>query len=107
MFNRLTSRLWVRKISIVAICLGVLSCSVNTSNSNNLSSSGQAAVAMPDSYSADAARYVLERGGNAIDAAIAAQFVMAVTLREARNIGGGGFMLVHNQGFNDFIDYIY
>lgn len=105
MFERLNSRLWVGQISIIVICLGVLSCSVNNGDSNNLSSSRQAAVAMPDSYSADAARYILERGGNAIDAAITAQFVLAVTLPEAGNIGGGGFMLVHNQDFNDFIDY--
>ena len=65
----------------------------------------QAAVAMPDSYSSDAARAILEQGGNAVDAAIAAQFVLAVTLPEAGNIGGGGFMLIHKEGSSDFIDY--
>ena len=54
----------------------------------------QQAVAMPDSFSADAAMAVLEEGGNAVDAAIAAQFVLAVTLPEAGNIGGGGFMTI-------------
>ena len=63
------------------------------------------AVAMPDSFSADAAAKILKQGGNAIDAAIAAQFVLAVTLPEAGNIGGGGFMLVRKDGKNDFIDY--
>ncbi|WP_247664661.1 gamma-glutamyltransferase [Pseudoalteromonas sp. MMG010] len=66
---------------------------------------GQMAVAMPDSYSADTARAILEQGGNAVDAAIAAQFVLAVTLPEAGNIGGGGFMLIHKDGQGDFIDY--
>lgn len=65
----------------------------------------QAAVAMPDSYSSDTARAILEQGGNAVDAAIAAQFVLAVTLPEAGNIGGGGFMLVQKDGKGDFIDY--
>lgn len=64
-----------------------------------------AAVAMPDTFSADAARAILEKGGNAVDAAITAQFVLAVTLPEAGNIGGGGFMLIHKDGKNDFIDY--
>ncbi|MCF2946765.1 gamma-glutamyltransferase [Paraglaciecola aquimarina] len=65
----------------------------------------QAAVAMPDSFSADIAQNILQKGGNAVDAAIAAQFVLAVTLPEAGNIGGGGFMLIHKDQQNDFIDY--
>jgi gamma-glutamyltranspeptidase/glutathione hydrolase len=39
---------------------------------------------------------VLNRGGNAIDAAIATAFTMSVTMPRAGNIGGGGFMLVHH-----------
>lgn len=63
------------------------------------------AVAAPDSYSSDVAMDILQRGGNAIDAAVAAQFVLAVTLPEAGNLGGGGFMLIHTPSGNDFIDY--
>ena len=63
------------------------------------------AVAAPDSYSSDVAMDILQRGGNAIDAAIAVQFVLAVTLPEAGNIGGGGFMVIHTDQGNDFIDY--
>jgi len=65
----------------------------------------KSAVAMPDSYSADTAQQILQSGGNAIDAAIAAQFVLAVTLPEAGNIGGGGFMTIYKDGETDFLDY--
>lgn len=64
-----------------------------------------AAVAMPDSYAADVATTVLENGGNAVDASIAAAFSLAVTQPDAGNIGGGGFMLVYFEGDANFIDY--
>ncbi|HMA71191.1 MAG TPA: gamma-glutamyltransferase [Xanthobacteraceae bacterium] len=50
---------------------------------------------------------VLEKGGNAVDAAVAIGFALAVTVPKAGNIGGGGFMLVHmaDRNENAAIDY--
>ena len=48
---------------------------------------------------------VLQNGGNAIDASIAISFALAVVLPQAGNIGGGGFMVIHNEDSNFTIDY--
>src|SRR6202049_60546 len=50
---------------------------------------------------------VLRRGGNAVDAAVATGFAMAVTYPRAGNIGGGGSMLIHSseRGEDVAIDY--
>ena len=65
----------------------------------------QAAVAVADPHAAQAAVEVLKAGGNAVDAAVTAAFVLAVTKPYAGNIGGGGFMTIYVNGRARFLDY--
>jgi gamma-glutamyltranspeptidase/glutathione hydrolase len=65
----------------------------------------QAAIAIPDRYGAQVAEDILRAGGNAVDAAVAVGFALAVTFIDAGNIGGGGFMLIHLDGEPAFLDY--
>jgi gamma-glutamyltranspeptidase/glutathione hydrolase len=54
----------------------------------------------------EAGIHVLEKGGNAIDAAVAVGFALSVTYPAAGNIGGGGFMLIRTaEGENTLVDF--
>jgi gamma-glutamyltranspeptidase / glutathione hydrolase len=65
-----------------------------------------AMVVSQESHATDAGVAVLRSGGNAVDAAIAVAFALAVTHPTAGNLGGGGFMLVRlANGKSTFIDF--
>src|SRR5947208_1158282 len=63
-------------------------------------------VVTRERHATDAGLKVLEAGGNAVDAAVAVGFALAVTHPSAGNLGGGGFMLIRlADGRSTFIDF--
>ena len=68
--------------------------------------SRNAMVVAEEPLGADVGLQVLRAGGNAIDAAVAVAFALAVTYPFAGNIGGGGFLLARfADGRTAFIDF--
>ncbi|MEK6348492.1 MAG: gamma-glutamyltransferase [Burkholderia sp.] len=98
------------RISVVAACAGVAvsgfvpAAPVLAKTPLHAQLTGSA-VAVADKYSADAAEKIFKEGGNAVDAAVAIAFTLAVTYPEAGNIGGGGFMTLYVDGKPYFLDY--
>jgi gamma-glutamyltranspeptidase/glutathione hydrolase len=64
-------------------------------------------VVAQERISAQVGAEILRRGGNAVDAAVATGFAMAVTYPRAGNIGGGGFMVIHSVDRNEDITIDY
>jgi gamma-glutamyltranspeptidase/glutathione hydrolase len=65
-----------------------------------------AAVVTAEKHASQVGSQILRQGGNAVDAAVAVQFALAVTLPRAGNIGGGGFMVIHmKDGTSTALDF--
>lgn len=69
--------------------------------------SAKGMVVSQNAQASEVGKAILAKGGNAVDAAVAVGFALAVTLPRAGNLGGGGFMLMHTAktGTTTAIDY--
>lgn len=64
-----------------------------------------AVVVSTERHASKVGARILKKGGNAVDAAVAVQFALAVTSPSNGNVGGGGFMVVHINGETYALDF--
>jgi gamma-glutamyltranspeptidase/glutathione hydrolase len=95
-------------IFLVFICAPVLTCADGKDENEGVQEvcSENGVIVSASRYATKAGIRILERGGNAVDAAVTVGFVLSVTYPAAGNIGGGGFMLIRTaEGNNTFVDF--
>ena len=95
------SKIYISKYSVIAFFLTLLFFS------SSLIKAESYAVATRHHLATNIGMKILEDGGNAIDAAIAVAFALAVVNPSAGNLGGGGFMLLHLAETNETISIDY
>jgi gamma-glutamyltranspeptidase/glutathione hydrolase len=91
-------------LTVLFIALGLMGHTQPQKSPDEKYQNGVVVCAYPDA--AKAGLDVLKKGGNAVDAAVAVQFALAVTHPQAGNIGGGGFMVYRPaKGLSNTLDF--
>src|SRR5689334_10797125 len=84
----------MKKLVLVALLFAIVATPQRSIQAADAVSSKDGLVVCTSAPACDAGAAILAKGGNAVDAAVATAFALAVTLPSAGNIGGGGFMVV-------------
>ena len=96
----------MKKIFFSIVLIAVLVLQPACTKSPQPVSAENGMVVSTSSYASKVGVEILKKGGNAVDAAVAVGFALAVTYPSAGNLGGGGFMVIHlADGKNITIDY--
>src|SRR3954468_3480643 len=101
-----SSRRYLLLLTLISLFFIFSNCARGTlgQNISDEYHNGMVVCAYPDA--AQVGVNILKKGGNAVDAAVAVQFALAVTLPEAGNIGGGGFMVYRSgKGETNTLDF--
>ncbi len=95
----------IQKAFILFIILAAAGCTSRSLTETGLVTD-KAMVVSAHPLASAVGKDILQQGGNAIDAAVAVQFALAVVYPDAGNIGGGGFLVLRLQdGSVDALDY--
>ncbi|MCB9080749.1 MAG: gamma-glutamyltransferase [Lewinellaceae bacterium] len=97
-------------ISLIATSLLIFSCRQEPAGlgytASKSATGSTAMVVSPHPLASEVGRQILQKGGNAIDAAVAVQFAIAVVYPRAGNIGGGGLLVLRQaEGETVTLDY--
>ncbi len=98
---------FLKSLKVTLLVVGLITVFTNL-NAENIKpvNAKKGMVVSANSLATDVGIEILKKGGNAVDAAVAVGFALAVTYPYAGNLGGGGFMVIHlKNGHNTTIDY--
>src|SRR5437660_9295813 len=95
-----------RRAFLLTVCFAFLSALPSLHAGEKATEFKNGVVVTVSEPGSDAGLAILKQGGNAVDAAVATAFALAVTHPAAGNLGGGGFMVVHPpKGLPTVIEY--
>ncbi|MBR0185071.1 MAG: gamma-glutamyltransferase [Synergistaceae bacterium] len=91
-----------KKILVFILCLAISSPVFAAPKNDLILSNGNGMVVSTQPLADQAGQLMLDNGGNAIDAAVAVGYALAVVHPQAGNIGGGGFAIIHTADGKDY-----